>query len=159
VNWPIGELDVLHRLRVLHASLPGTLLAETVLPRRFEEVWSALSDVEKEFPGLVPDVASMRVLTRDGERMRAVVRGRSGLRAPFDMILRPGWCLMQSRWLVFGMAAVPEGDQTRFGYLAGLRLPGKRILRPVLAPAQRVLGRAVLRRFEARFARPDSSGG
>jgi hypothetical protein len=147
VNWPIGEIDDLRRLRVLHAALPGSMLAETVLPAAFERVWSVLGDVEGQFPGLVPDVRSVRILGRDGERLRVLVRGRSGLRAPFDMVLRPGWCLMQSRLLVFGMAAVPDGDRTRFAYLAGLRGPGTRLLRPVRG----VLARAVLRRFERRF--------
>lgn len=154
MNWPIGEFDELRRLRVLQAALPGTMLAETVLPAGFDQVWSVISDVENEFPGLVPDVRSIRVIDRNGERLRVVVHGRSGLRAPFEMILRPGWCLMRSRFLVFGIAAVPAGDRTRFGYLAGLRLPGKRIVAPLLAPAQRRFGRVVLRRFEARFRPP-----
>jgi hypothetical protein len=67
------------------------------------------------------------------------------------MILRPGWCLMQSRFLTLGMAAIPAGDHTRFGYLAGLRVPGNRIIAPLLRPAQRRLARSVLHRFEARF--------
>lgn len=155
MNWPIGELDDLRRLRVLQAALPGTMLAETVLPAGFDQVWSVISDVENEFPGLVPDVRSIRIIARDGERMRAMVHGRSGLRAPFEMILRPGWCLMQSRFLIFGMAAVPAGDRTRFGYLAGLRVPGKRIIGPLLAPVHRRLARTVLHRFEARFTHPE----
>jgi hypothetical protein len=151
MTWPTGEFDELRRLRVLHAALPGSMLAQTVLPATFDQVWSVIADVENEFPGLVPDVGSIRVLTRDGERMKVYVRGRSGLRAPFDMVLRPGWCLMQSRLLVFGMAAAPDGDSTRFAYLAGLRLPGKRLINPLLAPIHRRLGRKVLRRFEERF--------
>ena len=156
MSWPIGDLDDVRRLRVLHAALPATTLAETVLPVGFDEVWSVISDVEHEFPGLVPDVRSIRITARNGERMRAMVHGRSGLRAPFEMVLRPGWCLMQSRWLVFGMAAVPAGEHTRFAYLAGLRLPGKRIISPLLAPARRRLARVALRRFETRFANPET---
>lgn len=156
MNWPIGEFDDLRRLRVLHAALPGSTLAETVLSTGFDRVWSVISDVENEFPGLVPDIRWIRVVERDGERLRALVRGRSGLRAPFDMVLRPGWCLMRSRFLVFGMAAVPAGDHTRFGYLAGLRIPGKRFLAPLLAPAQRRLAGVVMRRFERRFAPVDT---
>jgi hypothetical protein len=135
------------------------MLAETVLPAGFEQVWSVISDVENEFPGLVPDVRSLHIISRDGDRLRVQVHGRSGLRAPFEMILRPGWCLMQSRFLVFGMAAVPDGEHTRFGYLAGLRLPGKRLIGPLLAPVQRRLARVVLRRFENRFAGSGNSAG
>lgn len=148
MTWPLGELDDVRRLRALAASFPGVLLEETVLPSSFEAVWAVLGDPEHGFPGLVPDVRSLRITERRGERMRATVRGRSGLRAPFDLVLRPGWCLMQSRFLVFGMAAVPEGDVTRFAYLAGLRLPGMRILGP---PLRRVLGPVVMRRFVRRF--------
>jgi hypothetical protein len=36
-----------------------------------------------------------------------------------------------------GMAAVPEADGTRFAFLGGLRLPGMRLLDPVLRPAAR----------------------
>lgn len=103
----------------------------------------------------MPDVRSIRIIARDGERIRAIVYGRSGLRAPFEMILRPGWCLMQSRFLILGMAAIPAGDHTRFGYLAGLRVPGKRIIAPLLRPARRRLARSVLHRFEARFIHPN----
>lgn len=148
MTWPLGELDAVRRLRALAAAYPGVLLEEAVLPAAFEDVWTVLGDPERGFPGLVPDVRSLRVTEREGERMRAMVHGRSGLRARFDMVLRPGWCLMQSRFLVFGMAAVPEGDVTRFAYMAGFRVPGVRVAGPVL---RRALGPAVLRRFVRRF--------
>lgn len=153
MNWPVGDLDELGRLRALHAALPGALLAETVLATDFPQLWGQLSDVEHSFPGLVPDVRTIRVTARDGERLRVLVHGYSGLRAPFEMVLRPGWCLMQSRFLVFGMAAVADGDGTRFGFLAGLRLPGKRWWSPLLAPVRRRIGQRALRRFETRFGR------
>ena len=148
---PPGSFDDLHGVRVLQASMPGAMLAETVLRAPLDEVWAVLEDVERGFPGLVPDVRRVRIVRRDGENLRVDVEGRSHLRAPFDMVLRSGWCLMQSRFLVFGMAAVAEGDTTRFGYLAGLRLPGKRLLSPVLSRWHRRLARRTLRRFEERF--------
>lgn len=46
MNWPAGESDELRRLRVLRAALPGTMLADTVLPVGFDWVWSVISDVE-----------------------------------------------------------------------------------------------------------------
>ncbi|GAA4223613.1 hypothetical protein GCM10022254_01100 [Actinomadura meridiana] len=148
MTWPVGELDDVGRLRAVAASFPGVLLEEAVLPSPFEDVWAVLGDPERGFAGLLPDVRSVRVTERRGERMRVMVRGRSGLRAPFDMVLRPGWCLMQSRFLVFGMGVVPEGDVTRFAYMAALRVPGARVLGP---PVRRVLGPLFLRRFVRRF--------
>ncbi|GAA2168890.1 hypothetical protein [Actinomadura napierensis] len=152
MTWPVGELDDVRRLRALAAAFPGALVEEAVLPAAFEDVWTVLGDPERGFPGLVPDVRSLRVTEREGERMRALVRGRSGLRGRFDMVLRPGWCLMQSRLLVFGMAAVPAGDATRFAYMAGVRAPGMRIAGP---PLRRLLGPVVLRRFVRRFTPPE----
>ncbi|WP_242882812.1 hypothetical protein [Actinomadura litoris] len=148
MTWPVGELDEVRRLRAMAASFPGVLLEEAVLPSTFEDVWAVLGDPERGFPGLVPDVRTLRVTERHGERMRAAVRGRSGMRGRFDMVLRPGWCLMQSRFLVFGMGAVAEGDDTRFAYMAALRVPGARVLGP---PVRRLLGPLILRRFVRRF--------
>ena len=54
-------------------------------------------------------------------------------------------------FLVFGMAAVADGESTRFGYLAGLRVPGWRLIAPLLSRWQRRLARATLGRFEDRF--------
>ncbi|WP_051366743.1 hypothetical protein [Hamadaea tsunoensis] len=144
MTWPVAELDTLRRLRVLHGALPGTLYAETTLAQPFDEVWAQLSDVERTFPGLVPDVRSIRHIGPG----RVLVHGYSGLRAPFDLVLRPGWCLMQSRLLVFGMALAPAATEgTRFAYLAGLRLPGRRLLRPLHGR----LAARTLHRFEKRF--------
>ena len=64
------------------------------------------------------------------------------------MVLRPGWCMMQSRFLIGGMAAVPEAGGTRFALLGGLRLPGMRLLDPVLRPAVRPLALRPIGRLE-----------
>jgi hypothetical protein len=82
-------------------------------------------------------VRRMRVLAAAtpsiaGERMTALARGRLGQRARFDVVLRPDWCVMQSGFLIGGMAAIPEADGTRFAFLGALRLPGLRLLDPVL---------------------------
>jgi hypothetical protein len=37
-----------------------------------------------------------------------------------DVVLRPGWCVMQSPFLVGGMAAVREAGGNRFVFFGGL---------------------------------------
>jgi hypothetical protein len=58
---------------------------------------------------------------------------------------------MQSRFLIGGMAAVPEGDVTRFAFLGGVRLPGMRLLDPVLRPAVRRLALRPISQLEHRL--------
>jgi hypothetical protein len=67
-------------------------------------------------------------------------------------VLRPGWCVMQSRFLIGGMAAVPDGEGTRFAFLGGIRLPGIRLLDPVLRLAAQSLALRPIRRLEERLA-------
>jgi hypothetical protein len=85
----------------------------------------------------------------EGERLEAYARGYAGLRARFDIVLRPGWCVMRSRFLLGAMAAVPEGEATRFAFLAGAHVPAQRLAAPVLA----AIGRRAAPRATARFAR------
>jgi hypothetical protein len=48
------------------------------------------------------------------------------------VVIRPGWCWMQSRFLLCGMAAAPDAGGTRFGFLGGIRAPGLGLLNPLL---------------------------
>lgn len=74
--------------------------------------------------------------------------GHSRLRARFDVELRPGWCLMRSRFLLGGMAARAEPDGTRFAFLGAFRLPAAALLGAALAPVTDPLAQRSLRRFE-----------
>lgn len=70
--------------------------------------------------------------------------GTLGQRARFDVVLRPGWCLMRSRFVLGAMAAVPDpAGGTRFAALGGFRLPGMRPARPLLTLA----GERAMRNF------------
>lgn len=149
-SWPVAELDAVRRLQVLAAAVPGAVVAEAVLPASFEQVWAVASDLENELPRYLPDVRALRITRADGERLEAEARGYAGLRARFDIVLRPGWCVMRSRFLFAAMAAVPEGDlgdRARFAFLTGVQLPAQR----VAAPALRLVGRWAAPRVVARF--------
>ncbi|MFD9727270.1 hypothetical protein [Streptomyces sp. NPDC059072] len=146
-SWPVAELDPVRRLRVIARTTPGTGHAEHLIDAPFDRVWALASDLERQMPMLITDIRSFTVTAADGEHLEARARSPLGMRARFDVVLRPGWCLMQSRFVIGGMAAVPEGEGTRFGFFGGLRLPGIGLvdgaLRPLLAP----MGARALKRF------------
>ncbi|WP_129307897.1 hypothetical protein [Streptomyces sp. L2] len=128
--------DPLLRLRVLAAGLHAGLYAEEHIALPYERVWAVASDLSGELPHLIPFLREFRVPPGDADRVPALAVGRSGVRAPFEVRLAPGWCLMQSRLIVGGMAAVPEGDGTRFAVLGATR-PAP------LRPAQWLYGRVL----------------
>jgi hypothetical protein len=135
-------------MRVLAAATPGVAYAEKIIAAPFGAVWDAASDLEHLLPRMVTDLRSFEITSTRGERMTARARGRLGQRARFDVVLRPGWCVMQSRLLIGGMAAVPEAGGTRFAFLGGLRVPGIRLLDPVIRPATQPLALRPIRRLE-----------
>ncbi|MFG2005232.1 hypothetical protein ACGFNU_39415 [Spirillospora sp. NPDC048911] len=147
-NWPVAELDAVRRLRVLAAATRGAMYAEQVIDVSFHDAWTVAVDLEHEFPKLLPDVRSLHVIHTEGERLEAQARGRLGQRARFRIVMRPGWCWMQSRFLVGGIAAVAEGESTRVAFMGALRLPGARALRPLLNRTNPAT--AVITRLETR---------
>jgi hypothetical protein len=135
-EWPTARLDPVRQLRVLGEVLPGVGLVERVLEAPYARVWSFLADLERSVPVFDPMVRSLRVLSRDGERLTAAVwMPRLPVPLRFQVELREGWCLMRSRTYLVGMAAVPiEADRTRYAHLEGLPLrrpPALRPLRPL----------------------------
>lgn len=148
--WPEADLDSVRRLRVMAAAVPGAVYAEDVLPMPFDVVWAVAADLENEFPHLLADVRTMRVIQADGDRLEALARGRFGQRARFDVVLRPGWCWMQSRFLLGGMAAVAEADRTRFAFMGALRVPGARLVHPLSHALGASLGSGVIHRMARR---------
>ncbi|HEX6523654.1 MAG TPA: SRPBCC family protein [Streptosporangiaceae bacterium] len=135
-DWPVADLDPVRRLHVLAASVRFPVyFGEVVLPAPVEQVWEVVSDLERELPRCLPTVRSARITQVEGERLELFAVGTLGQRARFDVVLRPGWCLMRSRFVLGAMAAVPEADGTRFAALGGFRLPGARLASPLLTLA------------------------
>ncbi|MFI6600725.1 SRPBCC family protein [Nonomuraea sp. NPDC050536] len=152
MTWPIAEVDNVARLRVLAAAQPSALFVEEVVDAPFDAVWAVAADLERELPELLPDVRSLQITAEHGERLEARARGYVGLRARFDIVLSPGWCVMQSRFLLGGMAAVADGDRTRFAFLGAFRFPGMGILGPVVEPLIGGFGPKVVARLRARVS-------
>ncbi|MFD9339118.1 hypothetical protein ACFWBF_32735 [Streptomyces sp. NPDC060028] len=146
-SWPVAELDAVRRLRVIARTTPGASFAEHLIAAPFDRVWALASDLEGQMPRLISDISAFTVTSADGERLEARARSPLGMRARFDIVLRPGWCLMQSRFVLGGMAAVPEADGTRFAFFGALRIPGIRLLDRALHPLTDPLGVKALKRF------------
>lgn len=147
-SWPVvAELDAVRRLRVIARSTPATTFAERLVDAPFDRVWGLVCDLEHQMPLMIGDIRSFTVTSAVGERLEARARSPLGLRARFDIVLRPGWCLMRSRFVVGGMAAVAEPDGTRLAFFGGLRLPGIRPAEPVLRPLMAPLGPRALGRL------------
>lgn len=124
--WPTATLDGVRRLRVLGEVLAGVQMVERDLEHSFERVWAVVSDLERNVPRFDREVASLRVVSREGTRLRIATRTRQGLRVPFDVELEPGFMWMQApaRAYVVGMAATPLDDgRTRLAHLEGIPRP------------------------------------
>jgi hypothetical protein len=131
-NWPRAELDNVRRMRVLAAGIPGAAVTERVVDAPIERVWELLSDLEGSFGEIQPDMRSVQILKRDGERTVALARSRFGMRARLEGVVGPGWCWLQSRFLIIGMAVTPEpGGGTRVAMTGGIRVPGRAALVPI----------------------------
>lgn len=143
-DWPVAEVDPIRRMRVLAAAtLFPVNLRESLVPAPMDRVWAVAADLEHELPRMLSTVRSVRITQLRGEELELLAVGVLGQRARFDVVLRPGWCVMRSRFVLGAMAAAPEGEGTRFAALVGYRLPGARLMRPALS----VLGDHAWRRF------------
>jgi hypothetical protein len=128
------------------------MYVEELIDAPFDAVWPVASDLEGELPRLVRAMRSFTITGREGENLTARAVSTVGHRADFDVVLRPGWCLMQSKYVIGGMAAVAEGDRTRFAVLGASRMVTGAVPGRVLAPAGRNMGRSMLRRLRGRIS-------
>jgi hypothetical protein len=130
--WPQADLDPVRRMRILVAAMPHAAFRERLFDAAFDDVWRVASDLERGTPQWKKDVSALAILRRENESLEVEIRSHLGIRMLLHAVLRPGWCVMHGRLLSVGMAAAPEGRQTRFAHFAALSLPGSRLLSPLL---------------------------
>lgn len=133
-SWPTADLDLVRRLKVMAFAAKHPAYTERHFDVPFERLWSVTSDLEHELPLIVSGLRSFTLTKSLGERLSGQAVGVLGYRERFDVVLRPGWCLMQGRALTSGMAAVVDGDGCRFAFFTSMRLPGGDLLDRVRAP-------------------------
>jgi hypothetical protein len=114
-------LDPIARLRVIAAGLPEAGFVEAVLDAPYASVWGIASDLEHGVPKYESAVRAVEILQRRGERLKITVQTSNGTQLPMEVILRDGYCLMQSEAVAIGMAAQAEGRRTRFAHFECLR--------------------------------------
>jgi hypothetical protein len=134
--FPSVTLDGVQRLRALAAGVRSAAVTERVIDASADEVWAILSDLEGGFGRVQPDMRGVRVLSREasenGEWIEALARSAYGMRARLRGTLRPGWCWLQSRFLIVGMAVAPTADgRSLVAMTGGVRVPGRAAVVPV----------------------------
>jgi hypothetical protein len=144
-------LDPIARLSLIAAGLADVAFVESLLDAPYASVWSIASDLEHGVPQFEPDVAAVEILERRGERLHVTVQVPDGTPLRMEVILRDGYCLMQSDTVAIGMAARTEGHRTRFAHFECVRG------RPVDSVMEAKLA-AELRKIEC-LARHRASGG
>ncbi|HIK84125.1 MAG TPA: hypothetical protein EYG08_03345 [Myxococcales bacterium] len=88
--------------------------------------WRFIEDLKTNTPRIEAAVSRLEILDRNGDRLRLKSRSPLGFWDEFNVILRPGFCVMQGRSGQIGMAARPEGEsKTRYFHFEGVRLLGR----------------------------------
>ena len=155
-GWPEAGLDAIGRLRVIEAAVPAAAASETVIDAPFDRVWAYVTDMERSIAEFDSLVGRVRIRQREPapggaeDLVLQVWAPGSPVALVFDVRLEPGLCLMRARGRLFlvGMAAVAEGDRTRFRHAEGVPLPGGRLLRPVVRRTSRADSRRIARLVE-----------
>jgi hypothetical protein len=128
--WPEVALDPVSKMRAIAEALPYGAVRETVFDAPFDRVWDFISDLEHSTVQFERAIRRVEILEQSGESLRIRSRMITGFSIEFDVVLRPGWCVMNSRFGQNGMAARSEGEgRTRFIHFEGSPLLGK-LLRP-----------------------------
>ncbi|MGX1670481.1 hypothetical protein [Streptomyces sp. NPDC055400] len=145
-QWPHAGLDPVRRLHALASGIGGAHVTERRVGAPYARVWALLGDLEGEFGRIAPDMRGLRVVRREGDRVEALAVSKYGMRARLRGVHRPGWCWLQSRFLLVGVAAAPDRDGTRVAFTGGVRVPGRAALVPLGVRAE---GRRSLDRLTA----------
>ncbi|WP_202873905.1 hypothetical protein [Kribbella speibonae] len=131
MNWPQVELTDVERFRALAAGVPGAAITERVLPAAPDQVMEMLADLDV-FASIQADLVEATLEERDGDHVVIRATGKRGQRARLTGQLRPGWCWLQSRFLIIGMAIAAEpGGGTRVALTGGIRVPGRAAIVPI----------------------------
>ena len=130
--WPTLDLDPVAKMRLLAAARPHTAYRETVFDADFDRVWNFVADLENHTQEYEWIVSRVRIREQRGETLQLESRMPLGFWQPMVAVLRPGFCLMESRWGEVGMAARAESSsRTRFVHFERAKVGSRALSAPV----------------------------
>lgn len=131
-HWPTTGLTTIQRFRAVAAGIRGAAVTERVVAAEFGDVWAILTDFEGRFTEVQPDMRRTKIIEQEGSHLVLLASSHYGLRAKLVGVNRPGWCWLQSRLLIIGMAAAPErSGGTRVALTGGVRVPHRPAIIPI----------------------------
>ena len=151
VNGEDHFLNPIFRLRLATAALDGAVCTERYIPFPYCQVWDVISDLERELPRIVTTMRSCRVIASDGHTMQVLATSVLGFKAQFNVRLRNGCLLMQSRCIAIGAVADPHGQGTQLMVACWLWRPGKLRARAALSPLVGSRSRVLIQRLNRRM--------
>ena len=154
IDWPIAEPSPVQKLHALSQALPGCVVVERDYPVSVDALWDRLCDLPRTVPQIQSHVRRLEVLGSSGEHLDLRVDGYLGVRTSMRAVLEPQWCVMQSRFLVIGMAVDATANGARLARLQSVRISGVPI--PRFAIRRNLL--AELRRLAHLTERPPAVG-
>ncbi|MFI6898401.1 SRPBCC family protein [Streptomyces sp. NPDC050256] len=157
-SWPVAALDPIRRLKVIAAGSRHPTYAERAFDVPVEQLWSVVSDLETELPLLIPGLRAFTLTEPTADHLSGQAVGVFGYRERFTVVLRPGWCLMQSTLLTSGMAATAAGDGSRFAFFSAVRPPGVDMVDRMRAPWSARRSERMLDRLAERVAARSAPG-
>jgi hypothetical protein len=127
---PDTRLDPVSRLHVVAAALPQAVVVQRRLRVSFSAVWNVVADLERYAPRFEAGLSAVRIVEREGVRLRLRVTFANGIEEAVEARLWSGWCLMQSSTDVAAFAARPVGDGVLLAHLEHRRQAAARARLP-----------------------------
>jgi hypothetical protein len=139
-DWPdIAPISPVRRLGVVAFALAGAAIERRVVDADYDRLWAFIEQLDQSVPAFDPLVRALHVVARDNTARPLRVTASPG-KIVFEVEWGDGWCLMQSKWYVVGMAAEALDDgRTLYAHMEGIRPPRAAWAQAISRPALRGL--------------------
>jgi hypothetical protein len=139
-DWPdLVPMSPVRRLMALAAALDGVAIERRVVDAHRDQLWGFIENLDQSIPTFDPLVRAIHIVEQDDHGHPTRVTASPG-RITFDVRWADGWCLMQSKWYVVGMAVEALDDRrSLYAHMEGIRPPRAKWARAICRPVLRSL--------------------